>query len=94
MSLYAPGAQVNQTGSRTTYAYQVIPARRAYIGKCPVCGKQVSRSRTFEMTVNPWNKNEDGTVRTRVEVRQAVDIEADKWIPDFLHEKCRIEVAR
>jgi len=57
-------------------------------GKCPVCGKRVVRKKTFENTVNPWNKNPDGTVRTPEQVQQCVNEKADKWEPDFTHEKC------
>ncbi|WP_280371052.1 hypothetical protein [Nocardia wallacei] len=40
------------------------------------------------MTVNPFNKNPDGSVRTRDEVRAAVAARADAWQPDFTHAGC------
>lgn len=72
----------------TTYTFQRIQARRQHAGICPVCGRQVRRSRTFWHTVNPFNRNDDGTVRTPAEVRDRVNAEADAWEPDFTHTTC------
>jgi hypothetical protein len=49
---------------------------------CETCGKKVDRQRTFEQTVNPWNKNTDGTVKTFLEVLAAVQLEANLWEAD------------
>ncbi len=70
------------------YAYQEISARSSRSGKCPVCNKRVTRSRTFTQTHNPWNTNPDGTVKTSREVWLAVAALADTWEPDFHHESC------
>jgi len=72
----------------STVHFDRITARRSRSSKCPVCGKTATRSKTFEMTVNPFNKNPDGTVRTRREVWNAVNDKANQWEPDFTHEKC------
>lgn len=74
----------------TTYRFQEVKARASHGGKCPVCGKRVSRSRTFTQTINPFNRNEDGSVKTPAEVRVAVDAEANAWEPDFTHEACEV----
>ena len=39
---------------------------------CRVCGRKLTRVVRESMTVNPWNKNPDGSVRTREEVAKAV----------------------
>lgn len=36
--------------------------------KCDVCGKTFIRQRTFTETKNPWNKNEQGLVKTSSEI--------------------------
>jgi hypothetical protein len=72
----------------STYRFEPVIARRHAVGKCPVCGKRVTRSRNFENTISPFNRNEDGTRRTRAEVRQNVELEADQWTPDFTHAAC------
>jgi hypothetical protein len=73
---------------RITTTYQRITARRERVGVCPVCGKRVRRAQTFGNTINPFNKNPDGTVRTAREVRANVERIADEWMPDFTHETC------
>jgi hypothetical protein len=73
----------------STVYYERVTAGRRLRGICPVCGRVSSRSRTFEMTVNPFNRNLDGIVKTRAEVRADVDAEAAAWIPDFTHGPCR-----
>lgn len=72
-----------------TYRFKAIKAWREKSGKCPVCGKRVVRKATFEHTVNPFNKNEQGEIKYESEVRRDVNIEADLWEPDFRHEKCK-----
>jgi len=73
----------------THIVYESVKEHRAKSSKCPFCRKPVRRSMTFEHTINPFNKNEDGSIRTYSEVLQRVNEEADKWIPDFTHDKCK-----
>ena len=42
-------------------------------------GKKRRRQKTFYQTVNPFNKNADGSVKTRAEVYAAVRAEARAW---------------
>ncbi|MDR3464207.1 MAG: hypothetical protein P4L76_18035 [Beijerinckiaceae bacterium] len=44
-----------------------------------VDGKKRRRQKTFYQTVNPFNKNADGSVKTRAEVYVAVKAEAHAW---------------
>lgn len=44
-----------------------------------VGGKKVLRQKIFEKTVNPFNKNADGSVKSREEVRADVRAEAKAW---------------
>ena len=76
---------------RYTVTYDKFTARRRKSGKCPGCGKRVTRSYTAEMTMSPFNKNPDGTVRTAAEVQRAVEAKADEWVPDFWHYGCADE---
>jgi hypothetical protein len=66
------------------------PTRREErIGKCPTCRKRVKRSRVFEKTVSPFNRNLDtGLPKTWDEVARDVDIEAESWVPNFEHWTC------
>lgn len=68
-----------------TTHFQQVHAYRSLVGECPNCGKKTKKSRKFTMTVNPYNVNEDGEVRSVSEVREQVNAEADAWVPDFSH---------
>lgn len=52
---------------------------------CVQCGKRLTRRKKFFQTLSPWNKNADGTVRTRTEVMQIIQKEAADWrlIPEM-----------
>jgi hypothetical protein len=65
----------------TTYHYRFQPIRQQARKNlpCPGCGKKVRRQWTVEHTVNPFNKNPDGTVKDEHQVRAAVRAEAAKW---------------
>ena len=74
---------------KVTYTYDKIKHVERRYGNCPVCGKRVQRSTTFMETVNPYNRNEDGTVKSAQEVRESVRAKGQAWKPDFTHDKCR-----
>jgi hypothetical protein len=42
-------------------------------------GRRVRRQKTFTATVNPWNVNEDGTIRTRRQVYESLSEKARAW---------------
>jgi len=79
--LYRPGSYT------VTFPRVSVHAERK--GRCPVCDRRVTRRMTFMNTVNPLNKAADGHVRTRDEIRTKLRAEAEAWVPDFTHEKCR-----
>ncbi len=79
----------SRTYTTTFTEYSAKATRR---GRCPGCGKSVSRSTTFVNTASPFNKREDGQVRTPAEVQARVDQLAADWTPEadaFYHERCR-----
>jgi hypothetical protein len=69
--------------------FDVVRRTAVKTGWCPVCGKSVTRRRTFENTINPFNRNAQGAVKTYEEVREDVTQLCVDWIPDFTHEACR-----
>lgn len=73
---------------RTTY--EPVWARAEVSGSCGVCGKRCTRKTTIENTVSPFNKNEDGRVRTRMEVQERVRFLAREWEKKqpVVHVKC------
>lgn len=73
-----------------SYSFSEVTISAQKKGVCPVCGRGVIRRERFWQTESPFNRNDDGTVRTRDEIYAAVTAEADNWVPDFTHVKCRV----
>lgn len=65
----------------TVTTYEKVTSHAIRYGKCPICGKRTQRLKTFTQTVNPFNKNPDGTVKTRAEVSESVKSQAKAWNP-------------
>lgn len=61
----------------TTFEKVGVYAKKS--GKC-LCGKRRTRSEYIYHTVNPFNKNARGEVKTRIEVREDVQREYQKWL--------------
>lgn len=58
-------------------------------GVCSICGKKRKRRLKFSQTVNPFNTNLDGTVKTYDEVRDAVRTQHKASLPlPFVCAKC------
>ena len=75
----------------TTYEAVSHTVRRS--GKCPTCGGNVVRQRTFTQTISPFNKIDDKSrPKTYAEVLESVKADAAAWTPApdvFEHESCR-----
>ena len=58
-------------------------------GKCVVCGKQAARREKIYSTVNPFNRNADGSIKTPEEVAVQVRAEVRDWMnKPIKHAKC------
>lgn len=62
----------------TTITYRGIKASASYTATCSECGKTLNRKVVVEHTVNPFNKADDGEIKTPAQVRSAAYAEADK----------------
>lgn len=45
-------------------------------------GKARTKTRKFYQTMNPFNKNADGTVKTRDQIMAEITAERDTWISE------------
>jgi hypothetical protein len=77
----------------TLYIFNGYKGRAEHTFTCPSCGKaNRKRSFTVEHTVNPFNKNPDGSVRTASEVsanaRAAAKLERDQFATEPLCKAC------
>ena len=76
-------------GRTQTVHYEQVSRQSRKVGKCSICQKRTERSKTFTHTINPFNKNKEGSVKTYGQVRADVIEEMNAWKPDFDHDKCR-----
>jgi hypothetical protein len=67
------------TMQRVVYTYEPVRVQAVKRLPCPVCGKPLRRQRTFQETINPFNKNPDGTQKTGQEVLRSVRTKANDW---------------
>lgn len=45
-------------------------------------GKRRQQTRKFSQTIHPWNKNPDGTIKTREEITAELMRDAAAWNPE------------
>lgn len=43
------------------------------------CGRTLKRQRKFWQTLNPWNKNAAGELKTVADIRTELQLELDRW---------------
>lgn len=69
----------------TRYVFEVVKYPASKRVPCAACGKNVSRSRTFDATINPFNLNENGDAKSYAEVRESLRQKAIEWVaaPDY-----------
>jgi len=73
----------------TTIKFKEIKLTASKSGKCAFCGKQAKRTQHFWQTVNPFNKNTDGSVKTSDEIKKEISKEAELWKDSpVYHIKC------
>jgi hypothetical protein len=52
----------------TRTVYEKVELRFYKNGKCSICSKPMKRQTTFYQTLNPFNKNKNGSIKTRQEI--------------------------
>ncbi|GJK16229.1 hypothetical protein ACOY7H_20790 [Enterobacter roggenkampii] len=76
-------------GGITTTRFDEISTFAEKSGKCDVCGKACKRREKFYQTLNPFNKNADGSVKTYQEIRKEIELKATEWkLKPVRHAKC------
>lgn len=64
---------------RVVTTYERITRTASKTVLCTVCGRKLRRQRTFGQTLNPFNKNPDGTLKDRVDIGRALALEVEGW---------------
>ncbi len=60
-------------------AFERVKLSTYKTGYCKKCGKYITRSKTFDQTINPFNKLPDGTIKNRDDIFQELLKEAQQW---------------
>jgi hypothetical protein len=63
-----------------TYNFEEVSIQHTKRWTDPVTGKKRQQTKKFYMTLNPFNKNEDGTVRTRQDIYRELAKQRDAWL--------------
>jgi len=72
-----------------TYIFEEVKLYGSKSGKCSVCGKACTRSQKFSQTLNPFNKNEKGEIKTRQEIKEELCGELNEWrSKPPIHSRC------
>ncbi len=56
-----------------TVRFETITRKRVMVFACRNCAHRTTRTAKVERTVNPFNKNEDGTVKSWLQVSNQAD---------------------
>lgn len=62
------------------YKFEKVEVREVKRWKDPATGRSKQHTRTFFQTINPWNKNKAGEVKTREEILAELRAEAARWL--------------
>jgi hypothetical protein len=76
---------------RETIHFQKVVYPATKKGTCPVCGKAATRKsgEKFMQTINPFNTNAEGQVKSRREIMDELKVKADAWRNEpVYHAKC------
>lgn len=64
-----------------TYTFERVTRPVSKTVPCRGCGKKLKRSTTLGQTINPFNRNEDGTVKTYDQIVAELREQAATWHP-------------
>ncbi len=73
----------------TRHSFREVAITRTKTGKCPHCGKSARRTEKFWQTINPYNRNAEGFVKTPGEITLELERHAMEWEAQIVeHAKC------
>lgn len=65
--------------TRIIFSEVTLYSKRTF--KCVTCGKRRVRRRKFWQTLNPFNKNPDGTVKSELDISRELAAQIAVWQP-------------
>jgi hypothetical protein len=74
---------------RTITYFDEIKYYAKKYGTCQVCKEKAIRQKMFSQTLNPFNKNSDGTIKSKNDIYRELQVEADQFKKEPVrHLKC------
>lgn len=71
------------------YVFEEVKLYGRKSGKCSVCGKTCVRIQKFSQTLNPFNKNKKGEVKTWQEIKTELQDQLVEWrSKPPIHSRC------
>jgi hypothetical protein len=69
------------------YTFDVVKWQASKTVKCLSCGKTLKRAKTFDQSINPFNKNAQGEPKSRAEILIELKARAAEWgtKPEYCH---------
>ena len=72
-----------------TRRFEKVGRKISKSGPCAKCGKRAKRTEEFFQTINPWNKNNDGMIKSRNEINDELRDNINAWvISPIYHQRC------
>ncbi len=70
---------------RKTIVFPTVTVKAMARVECshPDCKKMVQRTKKFEQTINPFNKDLNGQVKSERQIREELIRARDKWLDEF-----------
>jgi hypothetical protein len=72
-------AEIEGARMRTTITFDEVSRMASKRCKCVMCGNRRERTERFHQTVNPFNRNADGTVKSRRDIGRELDERVIAW---------------
>ncbi len=74
---------------RTITTYDEVSLTGSKYGKCAVCGKQATKQKKFYQTLNPYNQNSDGSLKSREDIYRELRVTIKTWRKEpVCHAEC------
>lgn len=63
-----------------SFMFEEISVKGTRKWKDPETGKQRQQTKKFAQTLNPFNKNPDGTIKTRYDIVREITARRNEWL--------------
>lgn len=73
----------------TSVTFNFFGYKKTRKGKCAVCGKRMQETRDFKQSLNPYNRNADGTQKSVADILRQEQEKYDAWTEPLVHPWCR-----